>query len=74
MCFALFIAAMSFFLGQADEIPEELRMPALLAVPISIPLLAMAYWLWRVRSGRLPRGRPDPTGAPLRQSLSRLAR
>ena len=52
MCFALFIAAMSFFLGQADELPEALRIPPLLAIPILVPLLAMAYWLWRVRIKR----------------------
>lgn len=52
MCFALWIASASFFLGQADEIPEPLRIPMLLAIPVLTPLLAMVYWLWRVRSGR----------------------
>lgn len=50
MCFALFIAAMSFFLGQADELPEALRIPLLLAVPVLAPVVSIAYWLWRVRS------------------------
>lgn len=49
MCFALYIAAMSFFVGQADTIPEPLRIPALLAAPIVAVLLTMFYWLWRVR-------------------------
>lgn len=49
MCAALFIAAGSFFLGQADEVPAALRIPALLAVPAFAPLLAMLYWLRRVR-------------------------
>jgi uncharacterized membrane protein len=49
MCFALFIAAGSFFLGQADEIPEPLRVFPLLAVPSFLPLLLLPYWLWRVR-------------------------
>ena len=49
MCFALFIAAMSFFLGQADEIPEMLRIPALLALPPLAVFLTMLYWLRRVR-------------------------
>jgi uncharacterized membrane protein len=49
MCFAVFIAAASFFLGQADKFPEPLRIPALLAIPVLTPLLAMLYWLWRVR-------------------------
>ncbi|HYN87754.1 MAG TPA: hypothetical protein VER55_04455 [Ardenticatenaceae bacterium] len=52
MCLALFIAAGSFFLGQADEFPEALRIPGLLAVPVLLPLLAMLYWRWRLRAGR----------------------
>ena len=56
MSFALFIAALSFFLGQADEFPEALRVPALLALPVLAVLLTMLYWLWRVRSGRSFRG------------------
>ena len=49
MCAALFIAAGSFFLGQADEFPAALRIPSLLAIPAFTPLLAMVYWLRRVR-------------------------
>ncbi len=56
MCWALWIAAASFFLGQADEIPEMLRVPALLAIPVVIPILAMLYWLWRLRARRTLRG------------------
>jgi len=56
MCFALFIATGSFFLGQADKIPEPLRIPALLAVLALAPLLIMLYWLWRVRVRRSFRG------------------
>jgi uncharacterized membrane protein len=56
MCFALFIAAGSFFLGQADELPEPLRIPALLALPVLAVLVAMPYWLWRVRVRRPDRG------------------
>ena len=52
MCFALFIAALSFFLGQADEIPEPLRILPLLALPVLAVLLTMFYWLWRVRTQR----------------------
>ena len=53
---ALFIAAMSFFIGQADEIPKPLRFMPLLVVP---PLAApgtMLYWIWRVRLARSLRG------------------
>lgn len=52
MCYALWIATGSFFLGQADEFPEPLRVFPLLAIPAFLPLLMMAYWLWRVRGGR----------------------
>jgi len=52
MTFALFIAAMSFFLGQAKVIPKPIRIPALLALPVLAVLLTMLYWLWRVRVRR----------------------
>jgi len=48
MCFALFIAAASFFLGQAQVFPEPIRNFALLSVPVLVVLLSMLYWLWRV--------------------------
>lgn len=50
MCFALFIAAASFFLGQTGVLPEPLRGPLLLAIPVLAPLLVMAFWIWRTRS------------------------
>jgi len=56
MGFALWIASASFFLGQADEFPEALRAPALLAIPVLVPLLAIVYWLWRLRIRRSSRG------------------
>ncbi|HEX2190211.1 MAG TPA: hypothetical protein VHG51_14990 [Longimicrobiaceae bacterium] len=63
MCFSLFIASGSFFLGQADVIPEPVRILPLLAIPAFLPLLVMVYWLWRVRRGRAPRGLAG-AGAP----------
>jgi len=48
MCFALLIAAASFFLGQAQVFPEPIRNLALLAVPVLLVLLLMLYWLGRV--------------------------
>ena len=72
MCGALFIAAASFFLvtnrpiglirgllrmlGLAGTFPRALRIPALLAIPVVVPFLAMLYWLWRVRIRRTFRG------------------
>jgi uncharacterized membrane protein len=53
MSFALLVAAMSFFLGQAKVIPEPLRVTPLLVVPVLAVLLTLIYWVWRVRiSGR----------------------
>ena len=63
MCFAMFSATGSFFLGQADVIPAPLRfMPALFVLAF-LPIGFLFYWLWRVRR------RPDlfatlrPSGA-----------
>ena len=52
MSFALFIAAMSFFFGQAKVIPKPIRIPGLLALPVLAALVTMLYWLWRVRARR----------------------
>lgn len=52
MCFALFIAALSFFIGQSDEFPAALRIMPLLALPVLVVLATMFYWLWRVRFKR----------------------
>ena len=56
MSFALFIAALSFLAGQAKVIPEPIRIPALLALPVLAVLATMLYWLWRVRIRRTFRG------------------
>ena len=48
MCFALLIAAASFFLGQAQIFPEPVRNLTLLAIPVVLVLLLMLYWLMRV--------------------------
>jgi hypothetical protein len=52
MSFALFIAALSFFIGQADVIPKPMRIRPLLALPVLAVLLTMLFWLWRVRVPR----------------------
>ena len=56
MTFALFVATMSFFFGQAQVIPEPIRKPALLALPVVAVLVTMLYWLWRVRVRQSLRG------------------
>lgn len=56
MCFALFIAAGSFFSIRervAAVLPEPLTTPLMRALPIVLVFAAMFYWLWRVR-GRRP--------------------
>jgi uncharacterized membrane protein len=55
MCCALLIAAFSFFLGQAKVIPKPVRIPGLLVLPPLAVLVAMLWWLWRVRARPLPR-------------------
>ena len=59
MCTALFIASLSFFIGQSDEFPEALRIMPLLASPLLIVLLTMFYWLWRISIKRSLRGVVD---------------
>ncbi|MFC3079092.1 hypothetical protein ACFODL_13420 [Phenylobacterium terrae] len=48
MCLALFVAAGSFFFGQADEIPQAFRGPHLMIPPLAA-LGALAFWMIRVR-------------------------
>jgi hypothetical protein len=49
MCFALFIAAGSLFLGQQQVFPEALRQTNVLFIPSILPLVLMIFWLFRVR-------------------------
>lgn len=55
MCFALFIAAGSFFSIRervAKVLPEPLTSAPLRALPIVLLFGAMVYWLWRLRGRR----------------------
>ena len=52
MTYALFIAAMSFFIGQAKVIPKPIRIMPLLAIPVVAVLGTLLYWLWRTRARR----------------------
>ena len=56
MCFALLIASLSFFIGQAKVIPEPIRIMPLLAMPMLIVAVMMIYWMWRVRLRKTLRG------------------
>lgn len=55
MCFALFIAAASFFSIRervAKILPEPFTTGPMRALPIAVLFGAMFYWLWRVRRRR----------------------
>jgi uncharacterized membrane protein len=54
MCFALFIASIAFYAG-GSRVPEAFRTPALLAAGVLLPIVAMTYWLWRLRARRTSR-------------------
>jgi len=55
MCFAMWVAAASFFWGPRGRVPEAIRIPALLPIPVLAPLVVMFYWLWRLRTRRVSR-------------------
>jgi hypothetical protein len=48
MCFGLFVATGSFFLGQQQVFPAWLRGSAVLFIPALLPLLLLIFWLFRV--------------------------
>ena len=55
MCFALFIAAGSFFSIRARVariLPEPFTTAGMRALPVALIFVAMFYWLWRVRGRR----------------------
>jgi uncharacterized membrane protein len=57
MCFALFIAAGSFFSVRervAKILPDPLAIGPMRALPIVLIFGAMFYWLWRLRRRRPP--------------------
>jgi hypothetical protein len=61
MCYGLFIATGSFFLGQQQVFPAFLRGSALLTVLALLPLPLMIYWLIRVRFSNAYKVEPQPT-------------
>lgn len=64
MCFGMFIATASFFLGQAKIFPKPIRIIPLLAVPVLLVLITMFYWMWRVRLRHNLRGLTTKKEAP----------
>jgi uncharacterized membrane protein len=56
---AMLIAAMSFFFGQAKNIPEPLRNMALLSLPVLAVFAHLLFWMVRMKwQGRVARMRP----------------
>lgn len=49
MCFALFIAAGSLFLGQPQVFPEAIRQSPVLFAPPLATLILLVFWMLRVR-------------------------
>lgn len=49
MCFGLFIATGSFFLGQQQVFPEAIRKQYILAPLAILPLVLLIYWVVRVK-------------------------
>jgi hypothetical protein len=70
MSFALWIAALSFFIGQAKVIPQPIRIYPLLALPVVAVLLTLLYWLWRVRSPFTQRNRAALSTSTAAASIS----
>jgi hypothetical protein len=71
MCYAMFTATGSFFLGQSQVIPEAVRIPSLIWLLAMLPLPLMFYWLLRLR--RPPKrmmARVQPLTPPLQPSTS----
>ena len=59
MCFAMWVAAASFFWGPPGRVPDIINIPLLRALAVMAPIVVMVHWLWRVRSRR-----PDRVNAP----------
>ncbi len=56
MCFSLFIATGSFFLGQMKFVPQPVRsLPLMFALGLA-PLVVLLYWMWRIRLRKSLRG------------------
>jgi uncharacterized membrane protein len=60
MCFALFFATGSFFIGQQKVMPAFMHGSPILFLLGMAPLVFMFFWLWRIRH---PRSRQRPGAA-----------
>jgi hypothetical protein len=46
MCFAMRVAAASFFWGPRGRVPEIIDIQVLKAIAVLLPVAAIVYWLW----------------------------
>ena len=60
MCYGLFIATGSFFLGQQQVFPAFLRGSLFLTIPALLPLPLLIYWFLRVRLSKPYKNRLSP--------------
>jgi hypothetical protein len=65
MCFGLFFATLSFFLGQQQVFPAFLRGSLFLTVLAFLPLPVMIYWLFRVRFSKAYKTQSPPIPTPV---------
>jgi uncharacterized membrane protein len=70
MCFGLFIATGSFFLGQQQVFPAFLRGSTLLVILGLLPLPVLLYWLLRVRLSKSYRRNLAPPAVAAQPTLS----
>ncbi len=64
MCFGLFIATGSFFLGQGSKVfPASVLKTGVLLVPAVLPLLLLIFWMIRVRFTNAYKRMSMPPGA-----------
>jgi hypothetical protein len=56
MCFAMWVAAASFFWGPPNRVPELIRYPLIFPIPVLAPVAMMLYWFWKLRRNRTVRG------------------
>ena len=56
LCFAMWVAAASFFWGPPGRVPDVINIPALLPIPVLAPIAVMLYWMWKIRVRKTVRG------------------
>jgi len=66
MCFGLFIATGSFFIGQPQVFPAFIRKTNLLFIPGILPLVLMIFWLIRVRFTKAYKRKSVPSSGNVR--------